>query len=183
MADGSRRRVPAAARGRGSGRRWADPSSGMMGPVVVAALASIAGRRRPEVPLELPIEILLAAIADHQRYRFDLRAGFDHVRGALQSDARHALVDGEAEYRAKHMAEVRGLAADGGAERTERHDVGIVAIDFVEHAADEKLTCDRHGCDLKGQAPRRPRACAVRLNARQHAKLSPEKSQVRDRSR
>src|SRR3989442_4296472 len=183
MAGRCRRLVLAAARRGGSGRGWADPSSRLMGPVVVASLASIAGRRRPEVPLELPIEVLLAAIADRQRYRFDLRAGFDHFRGALQPDACHALVDGEAEYRAKHMAEVRGLAADGGAERTECHDVGIVAIDFVEHAADEKLTCDRHWCDLKRQAPCRPRACAVRLNARQHAKLSTEKSQVRDRSR
>src|SRR6267142_5160751 len=102
---------PRARRGRAApvSTVWRDrqmiPSSWLGSPLAVAALASIARRRRPEVPLELPIEVLLAAIADRHRDRFDLDAGFDHFRGAIQSDARHALVHRQAECRAKDVAE------------------------------------------------------------------------------
>src|SRR5678815_2612791 len=91
--------------------------------------------RRAESPLELSIEILLAAIADEQRYRLDLHAVANQRGGAVESHRRQPLMHRHADHAPEHAAQIRALAMQLRGQRMQCDRLGIRLLDAIQYPA------------------------------------------------
>jgi len=96
------------------------------------------GRGR-ELPSKLPVEILLASIADDKSRSFDLHAPADQFCGVIEANMRKALMHSHANLLSKEVTEVRRLAIEHRSERAKRDPICIRLFDDVQHSLDVSL--------------------------------------------
>lgn len=78
---------------------------------------------------ELPVEVLLATVADLEHCRFHLLAGREKGDRLRHAHARDVAVDGLARKMLEHPREMRSIAIDGISNRSERQSFGITLLD------------------------------------------------------
>jgi hypothetical protein len=96
------------------------------------------GRGR-ELPSKLPVEILLAPIADDKSDSFDLHALSDQFCGVNEPNMRESLVHGHANFLAKEVTEIRRLAVEHRRKCVKRNPLGVRLFDDVQHSLDVPL--------------------------------------------
>src|SRR5688572_28762056 len=101
---------------RGSRSRWLQVLAGPNGRGAVS-------------PLELLVEVLLAAVPDTERDRFDLDAFVDQGCGMLQPHTRQIVANARARFLPEETTEVRRLPPDTCRQAPKRDDVRVIGFD------------------------------------------------------